>query len=62
MTATAVVTQLATIESSLGLKEGTLHNPGELDEGRVPRLWLHTSSWLPIESSLAEGGHSAQPR
>lgn len=29
MTATAVVTQLAAIESSLGLKEGTLHNPGE---------------------------------
>ena len=28
MTATAVVTQLAAIESSLGLKGGTLHNPG----------------------------------
>jgi hypothetical protein len=30
LAAAAMVTQLASIESSLGLSEGTLHNPGEL--------------------------------
>lgn len=41
MTAAAVLTQLAAIESSLGLKEGTLHNPGET--GGCRAFGLHDS-------------------
>lgn len=40
MTATAVITQLASIEASLGLKEGTLHHPGALGGRRDGALLI----------------------
>jgi hypothetical protein len=49
MTATAVVTQLAAIESSLGLKEGTLHNPAAASGKEV----LTLTGWAALAGVFA---------